>query len=218
MTDTRLTDTCRPGGDRCAGPDVIPLHRAQVPAGDATPERLEAYWTRLARDGVVPRRADIDPRAIDTRLADVFLIERVAPGLARFRVAGAGFAELMNMDVRGMPLSTLILPGDRDDLAAALTALFDRPAKLRLGLRAAPGVGRARLTGRMLLLPLRADTGEVSRAIGCLVKGGPAGRAPRRFAITGTRVEPIGQIPADRLHPPRPDRTARPHLRLVVTD
>ena len=68
------------------------------------------------RNGTLPRRAEIDPRAIDSALADIFLIERIAPGLARFRVAGRRLSALMNMDVRGMPLSAIIAPAHRDDL------------------------------------------------------------------------------------------------------
>lgn len=236
----------RPDSSRSPGARVIALFTARTAASSIAPdtaqnpaaERLEAYWSDLARKaGGVPRRADIDPRAIDTGLSDIFLIERIAPGLARFRVAGTGLSELMNMDVRGMPLSTFILPADREEFAAALTALFERPAKLRLGLRGAPGLGQPRLTGRMLLLPLCDDAGAVSRAIGCLVTSGSAGRAPRRFRLTGTRVAPVDGVgatggpasetlvpataasdtPAPQHRPPR-RATGWPHLRLVTTD
>ena len=201
MFDSHLSET-RPRTDPSRGAQVIALPAARLAARDPVAVRLEAYWSDLARKaGGVPRRADIDPRAIDTGLSDIFLIERIAPGLARFRVAGTGLSELMNMDVRGMPLSTFLLPADREEFAAALTALFERPAKLRLGLGGAPGPGQPRLTGRMLLLPLCDDAGAVGRAIGCLVTSGTAGRTPRRFRLTGTRIEPVDEIGATGLPP-----------------
>ncbi|MEM1421046.1 MAG: PAS domain-containing protein, partial [Pseudomonadota bacterium] len=49
---------------------------------------VEAYWEGLRAGRLVPRRADVDPRGIDQALEYSFILERIAPGMARFRLAG----------------------------------------------------------------------------------------------------------------------------------
>lgn len=194
---------------------------------------LRAYWAAQRIDGDVPRRADIDPRRIASLLGDIFVAERIAPGLARLRVAGMHLNDLMGMEVRGMPISALIEPGDRDRLADLLVDLFDRPAVLDLELVSAGGLGRAQLSGRLLLMPLRSDLGDISRALGCLVTDAVPGRTPRRFYIRSCRIEPVGEMPApvrplgsdpspaplarQSVTPMRP-RGERPYLRLVTPE
>ena len=182
---------------------------------------FRGYWTKMRQGGMVPRRADIDPRGIEPLLAEAFVAERIAPGLARLRIAGNHLTDLMGMEVRGMPLSSFILPEHRDGLADLLVDLFDAPALLDLELTS-KGAGRGgALTGRMVLMPLRSDLGDVSRALGCLVTEGPLGREPHRFAITRSSVKPIAQAAAQQ---PGPEVSAdeaaplageRPYLRLV---
>jgi hypothetical protein len=196
-------------------------------------EALRAYWTAQRAGGDVPRRADIDPRKIAALLPDVFVAERIAPGLARMRVAGLHLSDLMGMEVRGMPISALIEPGDRDQLADLLVDLFDRPATLDLDLVSVGGLGRSQLHGRLILLPLRSDLGDISRALGCLVADDAPGRTPRRFFIKSCRIQPIGEMPLpatpavmarqtarDAEHGPelKLARSERPYLRLVRQD
>jgi len=89
------------------------------------------------------------------------------------------------------------------------------------------GPGRANLRGTLVMLPLRSDLGDVSRALGCLVKTGSAGRTPRRFDIVNTRITPVDEDAAigalrvvaggqrDRA-PTRVAPASRGHLRLVT--
>ncbi|KZY35464.1 hypothetical protein A3731_17420 [Roseovarius sp. HI0049] len=202
--------------------DVIEL-RPRGRAGGREPQALVDYWEGLRRGAVVPRRAEIDPRRIEGLLSDTFIIERIAPGLARFRVAGAHLADLMGMDVRGMPVSSFIHPDRREGFAGALTRLFEEPATVRLDLLSRGGFRQPGLTGRMVLLPLRSDLGDVSRAMGCLVVEGDAGRAPRRFEVTRLRVAPVNGGTVEVRRPEdapraRPKRRERPFLRLVTSD
>ncbi|CAN0598239.1 unnamed protein product, partial [Ectocarpus sp. 12 AP-2014] len=69
-------------------------------------------------------------------------------------------------------------------LANALEAVFDEPAAVHLELISAGGYAQAELRGEMILLPLRSDTGEVSRVIGAIAMDADAGRKPRRLDIT----------------------------------
>ena len=144
---------------------------------------VEAYWDRVRAGRLVPSRSEIDPSGLRSHLAHVFVVERIASGLARVRIAGRHLTELMGLEVRGMPVSALFEPASRDELGDAMQALFDDPAKLRFELEASGGFGRPAITGQMMLLPLRSDLGEVSRALGVVQMTGKIGRPPRRFEI-----------------------------------
>ena len=149
------------------------------------------YWSAMRRDGDVPLRTEIDPRGIESLLSNAFIVEKVAPGIARLRIAGTHLSDVMGMEVRGMPLSALIAPEDRAQLADAMVDLFERPATLRLELTAPGGVRRPALAATLIVLPLRSDLGDISRALGCFVTSGQIGATPRRFRIVDCQVAPI---------------------------
>lgn len=204
---------------------------------------VHAYWEALRRDGALPRRADIDPRGMARALENAFLIERIAPGVARFRIAGMAFHELAGMDVRGMPLSAIFQGDARLPLQVDLERLFHGPAKLSLALRSDGGFARPELQARLLMLPVSGFGGASDLALGCIELSGLAGRAPRRFRISGRLVErialaqqggsprpaappvtdqPVATIsapPQNSATPKRPASAARtkPHLRLVYS-
>ena len=154
---------------------------------------VRAYWEGLREGGALPRRDQLDPRGIAGALENTFLLERVAPGIARFRLAGMQLHDLMGMDVRGMPLTTLIEPAGRSRLTEALEPVFAAPGIMELWLEGERSIGRPMLEGRMLLLPLMSSRGVSDLALGCLALDGALGRAPRRFAIAGLLSEGIGR-------------------------
>lgn len=178
-----------------------------APMRHAMLTEMRAYWEGLRHGPGLPRRADIDPRGIEGVLESAFLLERIAPGIARFRLAGMHLVDLMGMEVRGMPLSAMVEPASRERLYGALEQVFVRPAAMTLALVAERGIGRPALEGRMLILPLLGDTGEVDQALGCLATDGGIGRSPRRFAIAGVDLASVG---AEVVHPfaPAPRRAA----------
>jgi hypothetical protein len=165
---------------------------------------VEAYWEGLRRNGEVPRRTDIDPRGIENALEYAFILERIAPGLARLRIAGMHLSDLMGMEVRGMPISSFLPPAARNSFGETLEQVMDNPAKARLTLSAEDGVGKPPLEGRMILLPMQNDLGDVSRVLGCFETSGKIGRAPRRFNILQTELTPLD------LSPPARRRTDAP--------
>lgn len=173
---------------------------------------VRAYWEGLRHDAALPRRDQIDPRGIAGALDTVFLLERVAPGVARFRLAGMQINDLLGMDVRGMPLSAMIEPTARPRMAEGLDALFSGPAILTLGLEAERSVGRPALEGKLMLLPLISARGPCDLALGCLATHGSAGRAPRRFAISLLTSEPLVSIEAELEAASRPRPQQAPHL------
>lgn len=156
-------------------------------------QEVRAYWEALRDNGRLPLRSAIDPRGLASALEQVFLIERIAPGHARFRLAGNLFHDLMGMDMRGMPLSTLLDPVARQRLQPALEDVFAEATALHLGLEAERGLGRPAMSGRMLLLPLRGAADEPMMALGVLAVTGAVGRAPRRFGLSSLRNEAIFQ-------------------------
>lgn len=207
---------------------------------DAELQKFLSYWSSMRRDGDVPLRTEIDPRGIESLLSNAFIAEKVAPGIARLRIAGTHLSDVMGMEVRGMPLSALIAPEDRAQLADAMVELFERPAQLRIELEAPGGIRRDALSATLVILPLRSDLGDISRALGCFVSTGAIGSTPRRFRIVECKVTPIDlsqetrpgfsedQVPyqapdphsmqAAEEAPPERHPSERPYLRLVHSD
>ncbi len=182
-------------------------------------QQVRAYWEALRTIGALPSRDLLDPRGMVDVLEKVFLIEQIAPGHARFRLAGTQLHDLLGMDLRGMPLSALLDPSSRPRLSNGLDALFESPTVLDLWLQAERGLAREALTARMVLLPLAEAKGEARLALGCLAIDGAIGRAPRRFSITGMVTEPLvdGSKPAPTASQPLPATCPQkaPVLRLV---
>ena len=174
------------GGNRTNdGDQVVELTTFRGPNVRPVLSQVEAHWEDLRGRRLVPSRSEIDPRALEGVLPHVFVLERISTGLARFRIAGSHLTELLNTEARGLPASAIFEPGSREKLSDAMQSVFDDPAVVRLELSAPKGFGRAEMKGDMMLLPLRSDLGEVSRALGVIVMSGPIGRAPRRLEITG---------------------------------
>lgn len=154
-------------------------------------QAVRGYWEALRVGNALPRRDQIDPRGIAAALENVFLIERIAPGLARFRLAGMHVNDIMGLDVRGMPLTSLFEPTARTRITDALEPVFAGPAVLELWLQAERGIGKPALEARMILLPLVGSDKEPNLALGCLASVGVIGRIPRRFGVAGLVREPL---------------------------
>lgn len=171
--------------------NVVSMSDFQPETGYPALSQVEAYWDALRGNRLVPARSDVDPRGIDTALENAFILERVAAGIARLRVAGTHLTSLMGMEVRGMPLTTFFSASDRRRVSDALEEMFQTPATLSLRMVAPAGPGRPALEARMIILPLKSDLGDISRALGCLVTKGEMGSAPRRFELTSLQASPL---------------------------
>ncbi len=178
---------------------------------------LEDYWSRLPRTKGVPDRTSVDPGEMGTLLEDSFILERVAPGVARIRVAGRNIAKLLGVEPRGLPLTAALLPNSRAALSNYLEAAFAGPSIVELPLVAPRAVGQPELNGKILLLPLRDNQGKVTRVLGALVMSGRRGLGGRRFEIGSDvppRVQPVIKLRAVDETGPVPQR--RPSLRSVA--
>lgn len=171
--------------------NVVIMTGHQRDTGYSALSQVEAYWNALRGPRLLPARAEIDPRGIEAALEYTFILERIAPGMARLRIAGSHLSDLMGMEVRGMPLSSFVASEGRRELADTLEEVFQRPAVAELRLTSEGGFDKPAMDARLLLMPLKSDLGDVSRVLGCLVARGTIGRAPRRFDIAGIQVRPI---------------------------
>lgn len=185
---------------------------------------VRGYWEALRKGKAIPTRADIDARGMASALENVFLIERIAPGQARFRLAGVHLSELMGMDVRGMPVSSLIEPNCRGRFSELLEISFAVPTVLDVRLEAERSLSKPALSAHLCILPLATIPAEQQIALGCLVSSGNIGRGSRRFAISSAvqeivRIESIakelGRGPEHNMRLPESVSKTCSHLRLV---
>ena len=153
--------------------------------------QAEAYWAGLRRGDEIPSRAQVDPRGLENILSQTFILERVAPGIARFRLAGQRVNELAGMEVRGMPLTAFFTVEARKTVSAALESMFDEPSIIEMELQTEATRLRGSRTARMILLPLRSDLGDVSRALGVLVSEGGASKISQRFTVNECDIRPV---------------------------
>lgn len=160
--------------------------------------KIEAYWEGLRDGRAMPARAEIDPRGIADVLEFAFVLERVAPGVARIRLAGMHLDDLMAMSVRGMPITAMFLPEARRELQQVIENVLESPAVVRLTLGSDKGFTRPSLDGQMMLLPLRDALGNATRILGVLETRGKIGRGPRRFMIRDIETKALPDDAANR--------------------
>lgn len=191
-------------------------------------QQVQAYWLALCAEGQPPLRQAIDPRGIESALGQTFVADCIAPGVARMRVAGMGLADILGMDLRGMPITCLIDPLFRDRMAAAVNAVAEQMQVVTLDLSSPGGFARPAFKAQLVMMPLRNDTGSIC-ILGCLQIAGEIGRAPRRLMIDATRntamqgaqkplrrvAEPLGDSAPHVAFEVQPCKAARSYLQLV---
>lgn len=158
------------------------------PAGEELIKTVYSYWKQLRAGNALPRRQDIAPSDIDAALPFCFIAQRMAPGVARMRVAGQSLRELLNMDARGMPLSAFITADAHAELACHVDAAFSDPAIIELALASPRTLTKPAISGRLLLLPLRESDDAATRLFGALVTDRPNKLRMRRFDLTEAPV------------------------------
>lgn len=167
------------------------------PPFDQIPHELRGYWDSRRKGRTIPARSDIEPGGMLGVLNHAFILERIAPGTARFRQAGSHLIDLMKMEVRGMPFCALFNTAHRGRISDVLESVFRAPQIAQLQLHSDAAFSRAALSAQMLLLPLSSDLGDITRVLGCIVTLGEIGPSPRRFDIISeefTAVVPNAEI------------------------
>lgn len=201
------------------GKSGIPLGRHQ---GRGHVAALRAYWEGLRHADSLPAREQIDPRGLITALSHVFLIERQAAGLVRFRLAGQALCDLVGSELRAAPVEMLFDPESHARLAAQLELVFSGPCALEATLSAPGGMLRPPQETRMVVLPLTGIEGRCTLAIGCVDLDNSTSLPPRRLTLQRVLREPLctntpatqdgmAEVPVDLAPAPNPG----PKLRLV---
>lgn len=208
--------------------EVTMLSSRDQPAGRSVLAELEDHWRELkAGSSLVPRRSDLDAGRMAGALPHAFILERAAPGVARFRIAGQAVTALLGGEPRGLPLSVLFAPDSRPDLQGWLERCFRGPALVDLMVQAPQGALRQPLRGRLLLLPLLDQEGEVTRALGGLLLDGLPRRSNLRLDLADAVPRIETEIPAlprrafaqgPAAAPSGLREAERPYLRLVVSN
>lgn len=192
---------------------------------------LLAYWYRLAAGRQAPRRDEIDPRDIKRHLADMFILELERPGLFTFRLAGTAICATYGAELRGEAFADLWQGEGRHDVVALLERVAGNaePAILEA---AGESLREHRVRFEILLLPLAAPDGRLSRVLGCIAPLEEPfwlGTDPivRQWTETVELLDPeAGLVPTterveldvDHEPPAIAFREVRPYLRLVKTD
>lgn len=178
-------------------PDGVPplnLARHRMARTDAMihgeTRALVAYWQALRAGRLAPYRIEIDPRDMDCQARNLFVIEVMADGAQRFRLAGSAITDAVGFDLRERPPDAIMAAESRDELTATIA-----------GTLAEPGIGYVRLRAahaptemwEMVLLPLRSDGGALNRLIGLVHPLGThdAGAESRRFVIEKSQIHPV---------------------------
>lgn len=177
--------------------------------------QVDAYWEGLRKGRPMPERAEVDPRGLESALQFAFMLEQVAPGVARIRVAGMHLSDLLGMEVRGMPLSAFFEPSARQRFGEILDKVVAEPQVAELRLSSDRGIGRPALEAGLYLAPLSNGGLGHPRILGCLQSDGQIGRAPRRFTIAQVHLRRIvaaagGQAPAPAAAAPEKNQLAEP--------
>ena len=170
---------------------IISLHRFSDGRGLTPLRQVEAYWSALRNSAAVPKRTQIDPRGLENVLEYAFILERIAPGIARIRLAGQHLNKLAGMEVRGMPLTTFFTPSGRIHVSAALEHVFDAPAVAELVLQGKPAFGHPTPEARMILLPLQDETGKITRALGVIVADNVKAHSGLHLSVIDTVLRPV---------------------------
>lgn len=171
--------------------NIVTMDRFRSRTTASPLRQAEAYWTALRSGNNIPSRSQIDPRGLENILTQTFILERVAPGIARFRLAGQRVNELAGMEVRGMPITAFFTIEARKTVSAALERMFEQPAIIEMELQSEATRARGSRSARMILLPLRSDLGDVSRALGVMVSEGGASRMSQRFVVNNCDIRPV---------------------------
>jgi len=154
---------------------------------------LFEHWSALRQGIDVPGRSEIDPRIFPDALENTFIFERIAKGDYRIRLAGMNLCDMMGMEVRGQSAASFMRQSERFALQQVLEHILTRPAVGELALVATDIMGKD-INLNMILLPLRSDTGEINRIIGCISYPQSTFAAPLRFSIQSKKLTPTSTL------------------------
>ncbi len=129
-------------------------------------QKLLAAWSRLPRPHIVPARASFDPGEIASILPVISLIERVAPGEWRVRLAGTEIERRWGRALSGMAYAEVMSPQAVDVTHCEFEAICRQPCG-SWSLRHLELQSGRRLQIETLRLPFRDKNGEITLILSC---------------------------------------------------
>ena len=168
------------GAKRSAGADVM---AAALKGLGNLPDKIGPlavayanYWLSLPKTGGVPMKRDLDPGAMRKFVANFVIVERHAPHLFTWRLAGSAIRELAGIEVTGTDALAARDGEQRDKGAVAYNAQLDTPCGAWgiVMLRSASG---NLVPTEVMVFPLRADDGSL-RFLANTVDTGARAMAP----------------------------------------
>lgn len=183
-------------------------------------DRIWTYWNGLRTSGPIPCRRNVRPFDLGSSLDFAFIAEKSAFCGAKFRVCGDAVNDVLGMDVRGMPVASMLTTSVRDQFVGHLESVFIMPTTFSAELHSSGRYGAPALTAEFVMLPMLDDSGCVTRALGGLILNGEIGEQPRYFdSVTDVVFDPLGdQSRQTTISPVAKEKAAqkgRPHLTLV---
>ena len=165
----------------------------------ATSRELFAYWNRIRGSEPAPRRSDIEPGDIRRVLPDTFILEVIAPGNQRVRLAGTRMCALYGREIKGGNFLDLWSDEDRASIAGAAERVAEEGAGVVIEVELVSA--RDRTVGcEFLLLPLRHGPASHDRILGsCAVHRRPYWFGTDRIvrqSIAGLQLVEPGRSPA----------------------
>lgn len=154
--------------------------------------QLFEYWSDLRGGRAAPYKSEVTARGVGRILAsNTFILENLADGARRFRLAGSGLHDIFGLELRGMSALAIIQQESRARMQSLMDDCLAAPAICVLTCRAELLGGDA-LTLEIFLAPLRSDFGQMNRILGAahVMDGAqtPIECAPRRCSITDAKT------------------------------
>jgi hypothetical protein len=158
---------------------------------NAHTQKLLSYWRRLRGERSVPRKDEIDPRAIKDHLAYSFLIERHGSDNFLFRLAGTGLCELFGQELKGHNFTHYWANEARSAARTALTRVAHL-AVPTVAVCVAETADLKHIRCEMILVPFEGERGEGPMMLGHLQPLEPlarlAGKKIVRLRMTASAI------------------------------
>lgn len=164
--------------------NIVSFHSFHMAKNFPMVGRVIEFWASLAQSGTIPKRGDIDPRALGDSLPYIFLIDRIGQDQAQFRICGTYLVTLLGEDAKGRSFEDLFARHHLDHLTGILSDLWVKTVPAIFDIASEPSHSLDHgLTGKIALLPLLDAFGGQTKALGVLQTDGRIKYPPYTFDI-----------------------------------
>ncbi len=152
--------------------------------------KISDYWDGLRAGRLAPNRSEIDPRQLEFAIESVFILEKHSELDVRFRFSGRRVIDLIGRETRGLAAHMLVAGNNRPLFDVIVNKVLALPGRADLTLCAADSPARSR-EARLMLLPLYAEDGAMTRVLGCLQANALHLDCRAEFCITDYRLDEL---------------------------